>query len=137
MSANDKQVGGQHYGPGKGGIQHWDFVEQNGLGYLEGCATKYIARNRKKHPTPVEDLGKAVHYIEKLQELERAGVKVPRPDVPLVISVADFADTNDLTGAEETAVRILTVWKHAADLQTAWEVVWAMYQDARKGAKPA
>lgn len=68
---NSYQEGGDHYSRG-GKIQHWDYVEQNGLGYLEGCATKYVTRWRTKHPTEElqrQDLQKARHYVEKLIDL--------------------------------------------------------------------
>ena len=44
--ANNKQVGGSHYKKFK--IEIWDFIEQNGIPYLEGNAIKYIARWREK-----------------------------------------------------------------------------------------
>jgi hypothetical protein len=67
MAANDRQVGGDHYKK-HGAIQHWDFVVSNGLGYLEGCATKYVARHKKKNGK--EDLLKAKHYIDKILEVD-------------------------------------------------------------------
>ena len=67
MSANDKQVGGQHYQ--QGGEQHWDRMWRlHGRGYFVGCATKYIERYHLKNG--VQDLEKAKHFIEKLIELE-------------------------------------------------------------------
>lgn len=66
-SANDRQVGGEHY---KADIQHWDFVLANGLGYLEGQISKYVTRWRKKNG--MQDLYKARHYLEKLIEVEEA-----------------------------------------------------------------
>ncbi len=60
MSANNRQVGGDHY---KGTYQHWDFVVETQMHYLLGCATKYVTRHRKKNGK--EDLEKAKHYIEK------------------------------------------------------------------------
>jgi len=65
MDINDKQVGGKHY---KCNYQHWDLVCDLGLNYLEGCITKYVARWRKKNG--IEDLHKAVHYLEKLISIE-------------------------------------------------------------------
>lgn len=62
MSANDKQIGGRHYKERK--IQHWDYAAQ--LPYLEGLATKYIDRHRRKGGK--EDLLKAIHTIEKMIE---------------------------------------------------------------------
>ena len=66
MSANRNQEGGSHYKTKP--IQPWDFIAQNGIGYLEGNAIKYLARWRDKNG--VEDLRKARHYIDKLIELE-------------------------------------------------------------------
>lgn len=65
MSANDKQVGGEHY-KGKA-IQPWDFIISNELGYLEGNVIKYVSRYKKKNG--MQDLQKAKHYLEKLMEV--------------------------------------------------------------------
>lgn len=65
-SANDVQVGGSHYKDKK--IQPWDFIVANGIGYLEGCAIKYLCRWRDKGG--IDDLKKARHYLEKLIEVE-------------------------------------------------------------------
>jgi hypothetical protein len=67
MSANDRQVGGDHYH--KGGEQHWDRQWRlYGRGYFIGCITKYV--ERYPHKNGVQDLEKAKHFIEKLIELE-------------------------------------------------------------------
>lgn len=64
MSANSKQVGGDHY---KGKlVEHWDFVLMHNIPYLEAVAMKYIMRHTQKGGR--EDLQKAIHYIEKLIE---------------------------------------------------------------------
>jgi methyl coenzyme M reductase subunit C-like uncharacterized protein (methanogenesis marker protein 7) len=68
MSANDRQVGGDHYH--KGGEQHWDRQWRlYGRGYFIGCITKYVERYPQKNG--IQDLEKAKHFIEKLIELER------------------------------------------------------------------
>ena len=67
-TANETQVGGSHYKALA--IQPWDYIAGNGIGYLEGCAIKYLSRWRDKGG--VDDLRKAQHYIEKLIELEAA-----------------------------------------------------------------
>lgn len=65
MSANERQIGGDHY---KGAaMEHWDFVIKGGLGYLRGCASKYVYRWKDKGG--LSDLKKAGHYIEKLQDI--------------------------------------------------------------------
>lgn len=64
-TANDKQVGGQHYR--EFGIEPWDFIIENELSFLQGNAIKYICRVGRKGD-PLEDIDKAIHYLEKLRE---------------------------------------------------------------------
>lgn len=66
--ANKKQVGGEHYK--KFAIEVWDFIVANNIPYLEGNAIKYIARWRGKGG--IADIDKAIHYLEKLREVELA-----------------------------------------------------------------
>jgi hypothetical protein len=70
MNANAKQIQGSHY---QTSIQPWDAITDWELGFLDGCAVKYLARWRKKGG--VDDLRKAVHFIEKLIEVEIANEK--------------------------------------------------------------
>lgn len=77
MPANDIQHGGKHYKKLK--IQHWDYVEANGIPYLEACAIKYLTRWRDKGG--IEDLRKAIHYIEKRIELETERMNNERESV--------------------------------------------------------
>ena len=65
MSANDIQVGGSHYT--KQGIQTWDYIAANQIGYFEGNVIKYVSRWKQKGG--IEDLRKAQHYLSKLIEL--------------------------------------------------------------------
>lgn len=65
---NQYQVGGNHY---HAVYQHWDWVEDVGLGYLEAVATKYLLPSRQAKKGGLEDLKKSVHYIEKLIEVNR------------------------------------------------------------------
>ena len=99
-AANNRQVGGSHYA---GTYQHWDFVRELLLDYWQGCATKYISRWRKKNG--VEDLKKAVHYIDKRAEngtppltstWERGSYAFE--------AIFRFAHANDLTLAEAEAI---------------------------------
>ena len=70
MTANDRQVAGDHYRkvPGE---QHWDRVHRLGLNYFQAMITRYVERYRDKNG--LQDLEKAKHFLEKLIELERAG----------------------------------------------------------------
>jgi hypothetical protein len=123
---NSRQVGGTHY---QASIQHWDFVELNGLGYLEGVATKYITRARRKHANPQEDLQKAIHYLEKLRALFWAGHRKPKRN-KLVVGVADFCTTNLLNPQEEAIIRHIALWKEASDLTTAISLIQELLKKA-------
>ena len=68
-AANKKQVGGDHYK--HGGEEHWDRVNRLSLNYFQAAVTKYVERCYLKGNT-VQDLQKAVHFLEKLIEIEQA-----------------------------------------------------------------
>jgi hypothetical protein len=68
VKANEYQIGGKHY---KVDYEHWDYVLDTRQGYLEGNATRYIVRWRKKNG--IEDLRKALHYVNKLIEWAQRG----------------------------------------------------------------
>ena len=56
------QVGGTHYS--RLSIEPIQFIETNQLGYHEGNVVKYVSRWRNKNG--IEDLKKAIWYIERL-----------------------------------------------------------------------
>ena len=68
MSANNRQVGGNHY-KSDDGIQHWDLVNMLNLNYFEGQITKYLLRSRKKNG--IQDLEKALHFLEKYLQVRQ------------------------------------------------------------------
>jgi len=63
---SDTQVGGSHYKNMV--IQPVEFCQRNGLGYCEANAVKYLCRWREKNG--LQDLQKAMHYIQLLIEME-------------------------------------------------------------------
>jgi hypothetical protein len=69
MSAFDKQINGNHYKLMM--IQPLEYALANDMGICEHAVVKYISRWKTKGG--VEDLRKAIHYIEILieQELDR------------------------------------------------------------------
>lgn len=76
MSANDTQVGGDHYkSPGK--VEHWDIVAQHDLDYFQGQITKYVMRWKKKNG--LQDLEKAEHFLAKYLEVERERARLTDP----------------------------------------------------------
>ena len=70
MSANDKQVGGDHYmnmavGPWDV-IATWPIEQQ--IGFYRGNACKYLLRMGSKDEQ-LQEARKAAHYVEKLIEV--------------------------------------------------------------------
>ena len=66
MSALNTQIAGEHYK--KFVIQPIEFITINNLPFIEGNVIKYICRWKEKGG--VDDLNKAIHYIELLKELK-------------------------------------------------------------------
>lgn len=61
------QVGGNHYKDMP--IQPVEFIHANGIPYIEGAVIKYVCRWRNKNG--LDDLQKALHFIELLMQLEK------------------------------------------------------------------
>ena len=72
MTAINKQVGGDHYK--KFVIQPAEFCYKNNIPYLEATAIKYLCRWRDKGG--LQDLDKAIHFIELLKEFNSADSSV-------------------------------------------------------------
>jgi len=102
MSANDRQEFGDHY---QADFQHWDLIERYGVGYLEGCATKYITRHRKKNG--IQDLIKAKHYTEKLLEMAHSHNRRARGYVGMRTLKPFFLANNIADAGEITAIVVL------------------------------
>lgn len=71
LRVDSKQIGGSHYKTKA--IQPWVYMEANYtreefIGFLKGNAHKYLDRYKEKNG--IEDLKKAIHYIEKLLQVE-------------------------------------------------------------------
>jgi len=66
VGAIKRQVGGTHYNRYE--IQPIDFIIANKLDWCEANAVKYITRWKDKNG--VEDLRKAIHYLELLIQRE-------------------------------------------------------------------
>jgi hypothetical protein len=71
MSANDKQISGNHYHK-LGLYQPWDVLKawltpEEYRGWMKGNAIVYLARERDKGGNT--DIAKAGHHLEKLLEV--------------------------------------------------------------------
>jgi peptidoglycan hydrolase CwlO-like protein len=98
MSANDKQVGGDHYRT-ENDLQHWDIVYMIFAGdYLLGNASKYMARLGKKGDLQksVEDIDKAIHYLTKKREMMQAEIERSKPKLAQYRGDLRFQDAYEL-----------------------------------------
>ena len=80
MSANDMQVGGDHYKDKA--VQPWEAMQAwmsstEFAGFLRGNVIKYVARCQDKGG--IEDLQKARHYLDKLIEVMGAELPESKP----------------------------------------------------------
>jgi hypothetical protein len=124
LKPNEYQVGGAHY---KTAYEHWDLCLNTKMGYLEGNATRYIVRWRKKGG--VEDLRKALHYVNKLIEWASKGndrTLAPMWVADITVEVMKFAKINDLRFLEVQACQHIAGWTKLDDLCLAQEEVLKM-----------
>ena len=115
MSANDRQVGGNHY---KFEVQHWDVAVALKLDYFSGQVTKYVSRWRKKNG--LQDLDKALHFLDKLIE----NWEELRPSIGLnreyqVNFATRFVETQNIQGIERDIIFMVLFWRNGSDLKEA------------------
>lgn len=145
MKANERQVGGAHY---RSGMQHWDLISQyQGSVYLIGCITKYLTRWRKKNG--LQDLEKALHYLDKLMELVQAqGTADPNfprnsdgeiyasmyhQSVPKDV-IRVFAVENDIGRDEFIAIENMLTFSSMHELNIAHEAIERLIVGEKKAA---
>ena len=80
MSADGQQVGGSHYK--RLTIEPWAVMESiltydEFVGFLKGNIIKYAMRQGRKEGS--DDAGKALHYMQKLDEVRRAAQSAGNP----------------------------------------------------------
>jgi Protein of unknwon function (DUF3310) len=119
MGANERQIGGLHY---KTEYEHWDLAVVVQLPYLEGCATKYVSRWRKKDG--LQDLEKALHYHDKILE---TALCTWSPRAMKVKEITDeverFVKANKLTPAEHEYIHLMCVYRTTIELELARNVL--------------
>jgi len=117
-----EQVGGVHY---QSTYPHWDWVLDINLGYLEGCATKYLARlDKKPGEARQEALAKVRSYIEKTEE--NAARLLLRPRMPrrwIDEKTNAFCKANEIEDEAYVAVLLLSRWECPSDLREAKRLI--------------
>jgi hypothetical protein len=90
MSVDEKQEGGNHYKSVPPDYQHWNLVIMHGWNYFQAQAIKYLMRYKDKNG--VEDLKKALHFVEKMIEMETPKVnkEVQLDFVPVKPKATDY-----------------------------------------------
>lgn len=73
MSALDQQIGGDHYRDGT--IQPVEYIEANGLRFLEGCVVKRVTRHNRSGGKGRQDIEKAIHELQLLLQLRYGDAK--------------------------------------------------------------
>lgn len=94
MKALTKQEGGNHYA--SMAIQPAEFIIKNQIGFCEGNVIKYVTRFRAKNG--IQDLDKAIHYIEMLKDQLRIEQEV--------MEAVKFAESLELETEEQMQERL-------------------------------
>lgn len=131
MKANEYQVGGNFY---KTAYEHWDMIIDVGACYFTAAVTKYVCRWRSKNG--VQDLKKALHYINKLFETVQSG-KYPARNTSISSSerratVLQFSKANALSGLEEWICLELIDWRVPSDLIRVRDLILELIPDEEK-----
>lgn len=124
MEANDQAP--DHY---KSSYIHWDLVIKVRMTYLEGNATKYVSRWRKKGGA--QDLRKALHYLDKMvecYEVDLTGRNFPLAQIHNEVNA--FAKANDLTFHEKEFVLAICTSNQISDLMHAREILIQIIDEA-------
>lgn len=122
------QEGGDHY---QAEYQHWDWVLDAGLGYLDGCATKYVSRWWKKNG--LQDVLKAKTYLLKMlanfDSIFAIAVEPPHN----IDEINDrFVKSNRLPPLEADFCECMSKWEKKADLEICLGLLEAIITKARR-----
>jgi hypothetical protein len=109
-TASSGQVGGTHYV--SKAIQPWDFIVANDLSYLEGNIVKYCSRWRDK--AGVQDLEKALHYLDKSIEVETKKRQFKAMNYYRFIGVSPekYVEANGIGEDEAFIITTVTNWRN-------------------------
>ena len=86
----ERQVGGSHYR--NYAIQPIEYIVANGLSFLAGNVVKYVTRYKDKNG--LEDINKAIHYLELIKEFEYLAKDGVSSNVEAVIQGLDDGEAN-------------------------------------------
>lgn len=116
--ANTRQVGGNHYS--NDGLQHWDLLLLFNWDYFQGQVTKYLMRWR--HKNKLQDLEKALHFLEKYVEAVKRGLismdKDKHPTLPRAywLAMLSAVDAEQARAAIDATAKRLAIAEERAAL---------------------
>lgn len=117
------QVGGVHYTTDANGVGHWDLMEKYDIAYLEGNATAYVFRWRRKE-SPEQDLLKAISYLEKRLDSRRG----PRRKIPWTV-LKKWCEAVRMPVVEEQIFLKVLVFGRPSDIREAVKLLRALLED--------
>ena len=127
MRASDRQVGGNHY---EAEVQHWDYAVRSETPNLEYAASKYVARWRNKNG--VQDLEKAIHYLEKRIESVNLHIGTMKGGIYLPLMFGEFTSSTNCTVEEAAILYSIMHWTKVSELQTAIARIRILIQQAQE-----
>ena len=127
MRASDRQVGGNHY---EAEVQHWDYAVRSETPNLEYAASKYVARWRNKNG--VQDLEKAIHYLEKRIESVNLHIGTMKGGIYLPLMFGEFTSSTNCTVEEAAILYSIMHWTKVSELQTAIARIHILIQQAQE-----
>lgn len=86
----ERQVGGSHYR--NYAIQPIEYIVANDLSFLAGNVVKYVTRYKDKNG--LEDINKAIHYLELIKEFEYPAKDGVSSNVEAVLKELDDGKAN-------------------------------------------
>ena len=79
----------------RGTCDVWDFIREQGLNFHLGNAIKYIARAGYKSKSKIEDIEKAIHYLENELHHEKDLYFRASQGIPYEVPVKELDGSRD------------------------------------------
>ncbi len=104
MNTTERQIGGDHYKGIREEYQLAQYCTRNPMPWCIMCVLKYVTRYRRESGGGLQDLEKALHYVElHVEELPHIQFHA-RPGMPSLGSLNNFCSANHLDDPESEVV---------------------------------
>lgn len=107
-------------------LEHWEWVEIYGIGYLEANASKFVILGRTEGGNPLAYWRQAAASIEKLKERYLKGLRCNRAvenktPAELILATQDLALGAKLDNTETSICFLLALWETDSELDLVLE----------------